>query len=267
LPTISDLIRKGQADLVLLIEQTAVEAAGGYFQYGQSLARTVERLMRNNPLEPIESIFQRVSVQQAIARFNRASAAADRLVARVFSLGSVLGSSAIRVEAFELGLRIAPRISLLGQTSYVNSVLQDMQMLSFRVPSMLWAAARIPTPGTDRGQYASTVALAIRNESRKMAQRVSAAATAAANRGFNEGALVEMQQVIQENPARTILKLWLCTLSANSCPTCVSLHGTVLQVTEEFTYQTSESGRTVYHNLLTPPRHPACRCRVGLSVR
>jgi hypothetical protein len=64
------------------------------------------------------------------------------------------------------------------------------------------------------------------------------------------------------------MKRWIVT-SNDPCGMCEALDGTMVGVNGEFDHNatTSEKDyRRVWRNLLGPPRHPNCRCRLELVV-
>lgn len=62
--------------------------------------------------------------------------------------------------------------------------------------------------------------------------------------------------------AKSQLKRWVSHLDGNTCSDCRELHGQVLHVLEEFPADAGGNVSRVYRDLLGPPRHPHCRCRL-----
>ncbi len=106
---------------------------------------------------------------------------------------------------------------------------------------------------------------AVNRALRRLSVRVNAATTVAVNRGFTEAQHNIYTAYQQAHPSIRVTKRWQTT-SDDPCPACKALNGTVLPLDAEFdpTASTASNWRPpkVYRDLLGPPRHPNCRCRL-----
>jgi hypothetical protein len=99
----------------------------------------------------------------------------------------------------------------------------------------------------------------------RLGVRVRAAGSVAVHRGFSDAQATLYAEVAATHPGMVITKRWQVT-SANPCPACAALDGTVLPLEAVFdaaaTTDPNTSPPGVYRDLLVPPRHPNCRCRL-----
>ncbi len=111
--------------------------------------------------------------------------------------------------------------------------------------------------------------IAINIAVRRLSARVQASTVVVETRSRSEAQLQVYREFQLQNSSLRIKKEWEAT-SATPCPACAALHGTIIDLDEEFdplaTTSSSFSLPRVYMNLLTPPRHVRCRCRVKLVV-
>ena len=81
----------------------------------------------------------------------------------------------------------------------------------------------------------------------------------AAQRGYTDQ-LISAYRELEEFGAQ-VEKYWVANFDNNvPCPACVRLHGTSVGLHENFRIESGEPG--VYKNLIGPPRHPRCKCRL-----
>lgn len=98
---------------------------------------------------------------------------------------------------------------------------------------------------------------------RKLLFRTKLSVEAAAQRGHSEAQIQAIKQASEEGIK--LKKIWLANFVNNEpCPTCVRLHGTELDIDEEFPHSAQEP--KVYENLNCPPRHPNCHCYLMVFV-
>lgn len=57
-------------------------------------------------------------------------------------------------------------------------------------------------------------------------------------------------------------KMWVSRNDDATCSYCKSLHGLIREVTESFPHDAGGTKLRVYRDLLGPPRHPRCRCKL-----
>lgn len=94
--------------------------------------------------------------------------------------------------------------------------------------------------------------------------RLQHSAGVAAQRGYTD-ALIESYAEL-EAFGYQLRKVWLANFVNNTpCPSCAELHGTSVELRDEFKVQASDSAK-VYLNLQGPPRHPRCQCYLCVLV-
>lgn len=99
---------------------------------------------------------------------------------------------------------------------------------------------------------------------RRLRFRSGLSVQAAVRRGFTENQLAA-GEAIQKKGA-LLRKVWLANFSNHTpCDTCLSLHGTEMDLHEEFPHGGDKSPK-VYEGLQGPPRHPNCHCYMLVYV-
>lgn len=89
--------------------------------------------------------------------------------------------------------------------------------------------------------------------------RLEHSAGVASQRGYTDQ-LIWAYSELEEFGAR-VEKYWVANFVDNApCPACTRLHGTSVGLHENFRIEDGEPG--VYKNLIGPPRHPNCKCRL-----
>lgn len=275
-------LAKAAADLSSVQKKAVIEAFGPLLGAGQLTSSHLLKVFRNNPKSDIGQLLSRPDVVQAINFVAVKSAAKTAGTVQGASLaGFARGSAEARAQAKLLGLQVPPATNY-QPSGYLAKVLETVEKISTdTVPSLNAAAGSGFVKGTGlktpeesvnpakdqaeaRGKAASHE---VTKATRKLANRASAAASVAANRGYNEGVMAELAAIQSANPGTVVKKLWRSTLSIDTCPMCAALHGTVLEVSSEFSH-TQSFGKTspVFGDLLTPPRHPGCNCVIALYV-
>jgi hypothetical protein len=137
----------------------------------------------------------------------------------------------------------------------------ELQVLGLKAPEDL------PQPGSSyiqRLNYdlrpALRAAPSVLTDEEK-AHRAALAAVAAANRAYTDTQLLGYQAAMEANPGYEIRKQWVTNERAGSppCSLCRELNGRIVALSDEFPLV----GNTLpYVDLLGPPRHPWCRCRI-----
>jgi hypothetical protein len=104
---------------------------------------------------------------------------------------------------------------------------------------------------------------------RRLGVRVTAAAVVAVHRGFTDAHLAAYTAYAEAHPHFTLSKTWRAT-SADPCPSCAALHGVTLPLDQEFDHTATTDPHftppKVYRDLLGPPRHVRCRCRLDINL-
>jgi hypothetical protein len=100
---------------------------------------------------------------------------------------------------------------------------------------------------------------------RRLGVRVVAGAVVAVHRGYTDTQNTIYRTYNDAHPSVKLNKQWRTT-STHPCPACKALDGATVAIDAEFdrTATTDPDHRPppVFRNLLGPPRHPNCRCRL-----
>lgn len=121
--------------------------------------------------------------------------------------------------------------------------------------------------GGPRARRARRIAArnAVNRATTRLGVRVRAAGSVAVHRGFSDAEQALYAEAARSTPGMRITKRWQVT-SEHPCAACTALHGTVLPLEAAFDPAAGSSPTKkplpVYRDLLLPPRHPNCRCRV-----
>lgn len=98
---------------------------------------------------------------------------------------------------------------------------------------------------------------------RRAVFRISHSAGVAAQRGYTDQTIAAYTEL--EDFGYNLRKVWVANFVDNTpCPSCVRLHGTSVGLHEFFM---DESGPGVYRDLMGPPRHPNCQCKIVVLIR
>lgn len=93
--------------------------------------------------------------------------------------------------------------------------------------------------------------------------RMGHTAGVAAQRGYTDQIVFAYSDL--EDHGFELRKFWVANFVNNDpCYACRRLHGTEVGLHEMFTAETGEPG--VYRDLIGPPRHPRCKCRLFIFV-
>lgn len=169
------------------------------------------------------------------------------------------------------GYRAGVRAAKRGEPdeTWINAVLDDVQAAFAAVRLDLddsLRAAHTRTADADRDTQIAAVRDAVDRTMRRLGVRVNAAGAAAVHRGYSDGQLAEHADA---EDYIALVKRWEVR-SANPCPACRALHGTVLPLDAEFDPLASDDPGFIpprtYRDLTVPPRHPNCRCRIVIEL-
>ena len=103
---------------------------------------------------------------------------------------------------------------------------------------------------------------------RRLGVRVTAAATSAVHRGYTDAQNTAYTAYDNTHAYLRVTKRWQVQ-SVNPCAYCLALHGTVVDIGAEFDRTLGPTDRPhlpVFRDLLGPPRHVNCRCRLVFEV-
>lgn len=93
--------------------------------------------------------------------------------------------------------------------------------------------------------------------------RIQHSAGVAVQRGYTDQTIASYMEL--EDFGMELRKYWVANFVNNDpCPACRRLHGTAVGLHEMFRAETGEPG--VYRDLIGPPRHPRCQCRLYIFV-
>lgn len=93
--------------------------------------------------------------------------------------------------------------------------------------------------------------------------RIEHSAGVAAHRGHTDQTISAYKEL--EEFGFQVSKYWVANFVDNvPCPSCTRLHGTSVPLGASFQAETGEPG--VYMDLIGPPRHPRCKCRLFVFI-
>lgn len=107
---------------------------------------------------------------------------------------------------------------------------------------------------------------AVKNSQARTSQRAQANAAVAVQAGASDAEQAVFNHFQNEAGIAGLMKRWVTT-SNDPCGMCEALNGTKVGVNAEFDHNATTNDkdyRRVWRNLLGPPRHPNCRCRLEL---
>lgn len=275
------LLGPHQAALVALEHGAGVRARRPITSVGGELADYLATLIRSNPTAQLGDLLARPEVQELINQFlaNRVAQSSSAIEAghlAAYRLALRHAAQEMRV----LGLDL-PALPVLEATPYLGQVLADLNNTADSVPQRLLTVANsgfledVPVgdvPNVTAAQAAARAAnvrTEVDREARRLANRVAAGVTVATNRAYTDAQIAAYRAVADVTPGLVARKLWVADLTGNVCPVCAALHGTVISVDEVFSGTvTFGAGNPppVYQDLIGPPRHPFCRCRIVVHL-
>lgn len=93
--------------------------------------------------------------------------------------------------------------------------------------------------------------------------RIQHSAGVAAQRGYTDQLIASYKELADFG--YKLRKIWLANFVDNvPCPVCRKLHGTEVGLNDQFRVESGEPG--VYIDLVGPPRHPRCQCKIVVLV-
>lgn len=197
----------------------------------------------------------------------------DELRTAYVSAG-LLGTQISRRDFRVAGLEF-PQFTWHGDSAYRDSVLRDINTMFLQARNDIRSSIAEAFNAVEPDQYRLPIErvraldsrLAVHNAVRRLSARAQAAASVVVTRALAEAQLETYRTYQEQNPGQVLRKRWVA-LSAHPCPACRALHGVELDLDEEFDHTASTSQSfslpKVYFNLLCPPRHPRCKCKLVL---
>lgn len=234
----------------------SIEAArDAWLAAGEEASDFVRQVIRLNPLEDIESILERPEVRQALSvPFREARIQTLASINHSWDVGVAAGRASGQADLSILGFGNTGGTAS-PPTTYLDSLLSDARRNAGSARTRFEEALR-----ADETQAQA----ALDSITRDLSRRAGIGANAAGHRAMNE-TKEEMFILAAEENGQAIRKVWVTRFRPTTCRTCAKLHGTVIKVRGEFSHTAhygSGNPPLVYGDLLGPPRHPHCGCRI-----
>jgi SPP1 gp7 family putative phage head morphogenesis protein len=179
-------------------------------------------VLGNNPDRNIAEILMRPDVQEALQ-----SAGMDGAQAAIHSISQVWVEEGAPVDS-----------------PFLHSILGDMERNGRTFAPRMTSAIQ----AGDRDKVEQII---LRDR-----LRAAAAEATARTRAQAEAALAQMEQ-----NGVTHVK-WVATVDNRTCSACLALNGEIVAIRTQFDHLAGELTTPVYRDLIAPPRHPNCRCRL-----
>lgn len=241
----------------------------------------VVAIIESNPRRSAEEILSRQDLQRTLTSVLRdlQRTSASRLT-EAWNHGQDLAVEHVNNELDAIDAGFRERVTR-RDSSYLDDLLRDAQVNIDRLANELIAKVdevyvsvpkplSVPEGGTATNvplQHAQNRADALRRElmqtSGRIANRVQAGGVVASSRGFTERQMQAYERLAARDPS--VRKVWVANFVANEpCDMCRALHGTELLMGQSFNPHASfgRAPTRIYRDLMGPPRHPNCRCRL-----
>lgn len=235
------------------------QAVGDYFAYARQIGI-------NNPMLSPAEVFARADVQALWAQ--EAASLHSWLANRIsegFYKGADLGRSGDAHGVLDEGYLDAVNQDLTNYLATLDSQVRSAVWNAYNqidwVPSYAQGGTSTNVPhdtAVKRWDTASDSQSAVVTD---ISRRAHAGISAATHRGYTEGQLSTITDT-------SMLKMWVANFAQpperGPCLTCIALHGMTIPVTEQFPAEVTYAAKPlgVYRDLLGPPRHPNCRCKL-----
>ena len=235
------------------------KAVGDYFAYARQIGI-------NNPMLSPAEVFARADVQALWAQ--EAASLHSWLANRIsegFYKGADLGRSGDAHGVLDEGYLDAVNQDLTNYLATLDSQVRAAVWNAYNqidwVPSYAQGGTSTNVPhdtAVKRWDTASDSQSAVVTD---ISRRAHAGISAATHRGYTEGQLSTITDT-------SMLKMWVANFAQpperGPCLTCIALHGMTIPVTEQFPAEVTYAAKPlgVYRDLLGPPRHPNCRCKL-----
>lgn len=227
-------------------------ARTAWLEAGNEAADYVRLIARNNPTKTFDEILERSDVQQALSLpFKEARTSSRAAVHAAWAQGVAQGRAAGLEDMAILGLTPANNADPPA-TTFRASILSDVD------GHRTLARTRFRQAVQDGDLDALT---GITND---LANRSALSTTVAGHRSYNSMKLKVFEATATKHGLK-VRKIWITRFRPTTCRTCAALHGTIVSLPAGFP-ATAHIGPgkppLVYGDLIVPPRHPNCGCRI-----
>lgn len=235
--------------------------------YGAYLAATVRDTTAASGAELVSATTLNTTLTTVLSA---AQSRTESIVRAGYRAGAAAGHASAAAELAAAGYTVAAAAP--ADTAYLTAILGALTAAFLTARHDITESVRAAydsIAGTPGEQVSAARILvvhrALDRAVRRLGVRVRSAATVAVNRGYTDAQLAAYNGYARDHPSAAMRKEWVAA-GPNPCPACRALHGTVIAGPDEFDHRAGESDTfralPVFGNLLGPPRHPHCRCRL-----
>lgn len=223
--------RRDRAALALVLlagAKPAAYAAQVETEWAKQVGRAIKHVLlviKNNPEKNAAEILARPDVQEALTK--------PVLQAGQFTMSRIFA-------AWDNENGPTP-------SNYLDSIVADVMRNTVTAPARLQQVVSMDLKQTES---------AMRKVAVDLARRSGLGVRVAEVRASAERDLVSLVEAGHAH------KRWVAHLDENTCSHCASLHNMVIPALDSFPADAGERYLRVYQDLLGPPRHPRCRCRL-----
>jgi hypothetical protein len=255
---------------LIALEESASKAAAEAFRSSVANFITQVNLVAiNNPDMTADQVLARPDVKESLqVSLREAQDASWAAILEGAQAAAKLAESSSEAELKSLGLDDSGLdwIESSFQSSIKEDLARNYKLLSatvqqkvrdgFALPVNVEGSSNQPKAAATRRTFAASTL--VERSAQALSNRAAASASSLVNRSYTD------YQLLKAPPGS--YKMWVANFQrANSpCLTCAALHGTTIPLQEEFDPEMSFESKppAIYQNLLGPPRHPNCRCRI-----
>jgi len=241
-----ELIDARRPTIIKLATDAGLDVRRQWLEALSELADYVALVSKNNPGKPIRDILNRADVQDAIHRTIAESASVARTTAleswKTAQKRGLRDGSALMKIAGE----VPKDVDVADFHAYLSRIEADITRNSADAVNQVLVAL------SDERLSVTQVRSRISTIARRHGSRARAGANVAFTKGYNDAVLARFG----DTP-----KMWVTRFGPNTCPSCAALHGKVIPAANDFPTRGVRGGtKSVFVDLLTPPRHPLCHC-------
>ncbi len=214
----------------------------------------------------ITEVLSRVQVHAALLKIlDLLRQAVITAITAGYQASAKLAHNSLTIELDLHGYKVPEGVPALS--GYLDAVLADVRSAIDNSLLDLHDTLRAATDGADTNTRTTLITPAVQRVMRRLGVSLNSAAAVAAHRGHTDATVAILRTYAEANPGLRINKTWV-TGSANPCPSCAALNGTTVAHDAEFDRNatTAEKPIPVYRDLLGPPRHPNCRCKLRYTT-
>lgn len=218
---------------------------------GEEASDYVRRVIRLNPTKSLDEILARSDVQQALSvPFREARTTTKASIRSAWNHGVSLGRVAAHDDlgtikvAMPMGVKPPPM-------TYREMLLSDVDKNRFGAKAAFLEA--LSNNPDDIEEQLDKI-------TRDYSNRAAIGANVSGHRAYNE-----MKLRIFAAAGVKVKKMWVTRFRPTTCRTCAKLHGSVVPLGASFDVKAHigpGQPPKVYGDLLAPPRHPNCGCRI-----